>query len=132
MIRNGKCRRGVAFAICTNPFHFPKNGRDGLKLVSKMALKKWNTNFRLESSVRKCRPTFSDVPLLRQIFLPERPKKSCTMILYFPNGFSGNIFQTVSSYYLKVSLGTIHKVFNVSISQRSYLSMTSTREQRLF
>ena len=70
--------------------------------------------------------------LLRQSFLSERPKKSCTMILYFPNGFSGNFFQTVNSYYLKVSLGTIHKVFNVSISQRSYLSMTSTREQRLF
>ena len=53
MIRNGKLHRGVAFAICTNPFHLPKNGRYGLKLVSKMALKKWNTDFRLGNSVHK-------------------------------------------------------------------------------
>ena len=36
--------------------------------VSKMALKKWNTNFRLEHSVRKNRTTFSNVPLLSEIF----------------------------------------------------------------
>ena len=48
-MRNGKFHRRVAFAICTNPFHLPKNGRGGLKLVLKiMALKKWNTNFRPE------------------------------------------------------------------------------------
>ena len=30
-------------------FHFPKNDREGVKMaVSKMTLKKWNTNFRLE------------------------------------------------------------------------------------
>ena len=40
--------------------------------------------------------------------------------------------QNVMYYDFEVSLGTIHKVFNVSISQHSYLSMTSTREQRLF
>lgn len=50
-MRNGKFHRRVAFAICTNPFHLPKNGRGGLKLVLKiMALKKWNTNFRLGNS----------------------------------------------------------------------------------
>ena len=42
--------------FCTNQFQLPKNGREGLKLVSKMAVKKWNTNFRL--SVRKNRTTF--------------------------------------------------------------------------
>ena len=36
--------------------------------VSKMALKKWNTNFRLEHSVRKNRTTFSNVPLVTEIF----------------------------------------------------------------
>ena len=35
--------------------------------VSKMTLKKWNTNFRLEHSVLKNRTTFSDVPLLSEI-----------------------------------------------------------------
>ena len=44
--RTGKFRPGIAFTNCTNQFHSPKNGREGLKLVSKMALKKWNTNFR--------------------------------------------------------------------------------------
>ena len=51
--RNGKFRPGIAFTICTNQFHLPENGREGLKLISKMALKKWNTNFRLEYSIRK-------------------------------------------------------------------------------
>ena len=32
---------------------YRKNGREGLKPVSNMALKKWNTNFRLEYSVPK-------------------------------------------------------------------------------
>ena len=58
--------------FCTNQFQLPKNGREGLKLVSKMALKKWNTNFRL--SVRKNRTTFSDVPLLTDIFRWDNPK----------------------------------------------------------
>ena len=44
----GKFRPGIELIICTNQFHLPKNSREGLKLVSKMALKKWNTNFRLE------------------------------------------------------------------------------------
>ena len=43
--RSGKFRPGIAFTICTNQFHFPKNGREGLKLVSNLALRKWNTNF---------------------------------------------------------------------------------------
>ena len=55
-------------------FHLPENGREGLKLVSKMALKKWNTNFRLEYSIRKNRTTFSYVPLLLEIFRWEDPK----------------------------------------------------------
>ena len=58
--------------FCTNQFQLPKNGREGLKLVSKMAVKKWNTNFRL--SVRKNRTTFSDVPLLPDIFRWDNPK----------------------------------------------------------
>ena len=34
----------IAFNICTRQSHLPENGREGLKLVSKIALKKWNTN----------------------------------------------------------------------------------------
>ena len=40
-----ECHSGIVFTICTNQFHLPENGREGLKLVSNMALKKWNTNF---------------------------------------------------------------------------------------
>ena len=71
--RTGKFRPGIAFPICRNHFHLPENGRGGLKLVSKMALKKWNTNFPLEYSIRKNRTTFSDVPLLLEIFRWEDP-----------------------------------------------------------
>ena len=51
-----------------------KNGRVCLSLVSKMALKKWNTHFRFEYSFRKNRATFSDVPLLQEIFRCNDPK----------------------------------------------------------
>ena len=44
--RTRKFRPGIAFIT-------KKNGREGLNPVSKMALKKLNTNFRLEYSVRK-------------------------------------------------------------------------------
>ena len=35
----------VKFTLYTKQFHLPKKEREGLKLVSKMALKKWNTDF---------------------------------------------------------------------------------------
>ena len=43
-----KFRPGIPYTIRTNQFHLTKNDRERLKLVSKMSLKKWNTNFRLE------------------------------------------------------------------------------------
>ena len=43
--RTDKFCPGIAFTICTNKFHFPKNDRKGLKMVSKMALKKGDTKF---------------------------------------------------------------------------------------
>ena len=58
---------------CTYQFHLPENDREGLMLVSKMALKKWNANFCLQYFVRKNRTSFSDVPLLPEIFPLERP-----------------------------------------------------------
>ena len=65
---------GIAFTICTNQFHLPENGREGLKLVLNMTLKKWITSFRLKYSIRKNRTTFSHVPLLPKIFRWEDPK----------------------------------------------------------
>ena len=40
---------------------------EGLKLLSKIALKKWNTNFRLEHSERKNRTTYSEILRLPEI-----------------------------------------------------------------
>ena len=37
-LRTGRFRSGITFTICTNQFHLPKNGREGLKLVSEMPL----------------------------------------------------------------------------------------------
>ena len=54
----------------------PKNDSEGLKLVSKLALKKWNINFVLEYFVRQKGKTFSDVLLLLEIFHWKDPK-SC-------------------------------------------------------
>ena len=63
--------------------------RGGLKLVLKiMALKKWNTNFRLGNSgnsVRKNKTTFSVVPLLWQIFRGN--DRSFTFQMDFPETF---------------------------------------------
>ena len=92
--RTGKFRPGIAFTICTNQFYLPKNDREGLKLVSKIALKKWNTNLRLEYSVPKNRTTFSDVPLLPEIFAGTT-NKTCS--IYSPTGFSGNSFLMVNN-----------------------------------
>ena len=33
--RTDKFRPGIAFTICTNQFHLPKNGHEALKLVSR-------------------------------------------------------------------------------------------------
>ena len=68
---------------------FTEYGREGLKLVSKMAFTKWNTNFRLEHSDRENRTTFSDVPLLPEIFHRNDPKRSAplTFQLGFPQTF---------------------------------------------
>ena len=62
--------------------------------MSKIALKKSNTNFRLEYSVRKNRTTFSDVPLLPEIFRWNDPKGVFHLL---SNRFSGNSFSMVNN-----------------------------------
>jgi len=60
--------------ICKNKHCLLKNGHKGLKLVSKIALKKCNMNFCLEHSIKKSRTTVSDVPLLPEMFHWNEPK----------------------------------------------------------
>ena len=87
--RTGKFRTGIAFTICTNQFHLPKNSREGLKLVSKMALKKWNTNFRLEHSVQKKRDYLFRCSVAPGQFPLEQPKSRVPFTVHpdFPKPF---------------------------------------------
>ena len=64
--------------ISTNRFHLPKNGAKNIPQTG------INTNFRLEHSVRENRTTFSDVPLLPEIFRWNDPKSVFTFQLHFP------------------------------------------------
>ena len=64
-----------------------------------MALKKWNTNFRLEHPDRKNRTSFSDVSLLSETDFPQkRPQKACS--IYFRTKLSGNSLQMVNNLCL--------------------------------
>ena len=66
--RTGKFRPGITFTLFTNQFQLPKNGGKVNWYIKRMAFKKWNTNFRLEHSVRKNWTSYRDVPLFREIF----------------------------------------------------------------
>ena len=94
--RTGKFCPRIALTICIIHFHLPENGREGVKLVSKMALEKWNTNFRLEYSIRKNRTSFSDVPLLPEIFRWEDLKIRVPFI--FQPDFPENFLCMVNNY----------------------------------
>ena len=82
----------IAFTISTirtNQFHLPKNGCEGLKLVSRMASKKWNTNFHLEYSTRKKQDYLFRRSVDLGNFPSGTPKKSFS--IYFPTGFPGKL-----------------------------------------
>ena len=69
----------MGFIICTNQFHFPKTDRASLKLISKMALKKWNTNSCLKHPDLEKRKKY----LFRRrfpfyTFQPDFPETFCT------------------------------------------------------
>ena len=84
--RTGKFRPEIAFTICTiSAIYRKKNDCEGLKLVLKMALKKGNTNFRLEYSFPKEQDYLFRCFFAPRNFLLQRPKKSC--FLFFQPGF---------------------------------------------
>ena len=85
--RTAKFHAGIAFTICTNPFHSLRNDHEGLKLVLKKALKQWNTNFCLECSIRKNRLPFQLFRCSRKFSL-QRPKKSYCVPFTFQPGFT--------------------------------------------
>ena len=81
--RTGKLRLGIAFTICTNQFHLPKNGLEGPKL---------------EQSVRKHRTTF-------QMFRCSRKFSNDTKSsVYFPAGFSRNFSSMVNNFWITTGI----------------------------
>ena len=62
----------VPFAQISSIFQI--NVRESLKLVPEMAVKKWNTNFRLEHAVQKNGNPISYNPFLQEIFHRNDPK----------------------------------------------------------
>ena len=70
--------------------HLPKNGRENLNWVSKMAFKKWNTNFPLKHFVLKKGTTFLEIPLLQDFFHWKYPK--CRV----PVTFQPDFLETIS------------------------------------
>ena len=80
--RTGKFYSGIVFSICTNQVPLSKNGRESLKLVSKMRFHQRNTHFRLEHSVRKNRTTFPDVPGWARKFSANLTQKFLSYVLF--------------------------------------------------
>ena len=58
-------------------FHLTKNGRESLKLVSNMGFQAWNTNSRLEHSVRKKQDY-----LFLEMLHRKQPEKSAFLLLF--------------------------------------------------
>ena len=93
------------FTICTDQFSFPKNGRESLKLVSKIGLNKWNINFPLEHSDQKIkiiiiiknRTTISDVPLLITESLLWNEQFLLVFHIHWPPGISEICWQMLSN-----------------------------------
>ena len=82
--RTGKFCPGIAFTICKNQFHLPKNDR-GIKDGSEEMEHKFPLGtFRQEEQdhLFKCSVALGNFSL-------ERPKKSCS--IYFQTRFSGNL-----------------------------------------
>ena len=72
----------ISSAICAYQSDLPKNGHESLKLVSKMAFKKWNINIRLEHSAMRNSTTFLEIPQFLEIF-HFLPKRSTRKIVFF-------------------------------------------------
>ena len=84
-----ECHSGIVFTICTNQFHLLENDSEGLKLVSNMALKKWNTNFCWDIQSGKSGLSFQMYCLLLEIFRwnDEKSHVLFTFQPHFPESF---------------------------------------------
>ena len=108
------------------------DGREGLKLVSKMAEKKWSTNFRLNNSVRKDSTTFSNAPLLAEIFRWYNPKSRVLFIFQrdFPETFYyGNLLRSRSfcRHMTKQKDRKVAREIPVEVEEFSYVNVSFCR-----
>ena len=124
-LKTGKFRPRIACTICTNQFRL--DGREDLKLVSKMASKEWNTNFCLEYSIQKNRTTFSDVPVAPWNFPLGKPR---VLFHLFSNQISQKIFvngKQPLSVFSPIFLGHKSKIVATTIANMNKLSPTLNR-----
>ena len=89
---NGKQNVGRVNFVPESHLPFDKSAPFTQKWLQRpklIALKKWNSNFNLESSVGKNRTISLDDSLLPEIFCRNDLKKSCS--IHLPIGFSRNV-----------------------------------------
>ena len=97
--RTGKFhRRSRIYHLYKSVPFTEKKGHQSLKLVSNMALSKWNTNFRVEYYIRKKQDYLFRFSVAAGNFPPDPPKRSC--YIYFPTGYSGNVLWIVNKHGL--------------------------------
>ena len=72
-------KQRISFTSCTNQSHLPQS--KSLKLLLKVVLNSWNTNFHLKHSHRENKTTFPDVtPLLPEICHWNDPELSVNLL----------------------------------------------------
>ena len=108
-------RSGIAFTIYTNQFKLPKNDRGGLKLVSKVCFEEMEHEFPSE----KDRTTFSEVPLLPQIFRWNDPTQDVLFHL-----LSNRIFWKLFENGKQPIITIIKKIWNPTSCHRSLFQLT--------
>ena len=98
-----------------------KTAAKDFKLVSKMALKKCNTNFCLKYFIRKNRTTFPDVPLLPEIFRWEADPKSRVPFTFQPD-FPESFLQMVVVNHLQNFFNVIIIFIEMTFSYKIWFS----------
>ena len=106
---------GIAFTICTNQFHLPENDREGLKLVSKMALKSGTRISAWNTAVRKNRTDLFRCSVGTRNFRWNDPKRRAPFTFQpdFPETFVNGRLFTISDFtFLSTSISGKSRIKN--------------------
>ena len=91
--RTGKFRAGITFTICTNPFHSPRNDREGLK----DGFKEMEHEFLFGIFHSEKQATFSDASFSPEIFRWNDPRSRVPFT--FQPGFTETFWHGKQSVY---------------------------------